>query len=216
MVTCRAHAPKFAGSNPAPGIMNLLLYVSCSLVILSSILVVVSRNALHSVLFLLACFFFSSLSIFLLENEFLAFFFLIIYLGAIIVLFLFVVMMLDLKHNLLKLSKTHLPVGVLIGFPLYSYIVFIHNWRLRGDKYVENGQKGKMHLGTKDLLDQNVDVLSLGEILYNNYAAQLLLAGLLLYVSAIGVVFVTSNRHPSYMSKNLQMLTRQLSRGKVL
>jgi len=76
--------------------MTALVYFMCALVLISASMVIISKNPLHSVLFLVTSFLASSLLLFLFENEFLALFFLIIYLGAIAILFLFVVMMLDI------------------------------------------------------------------------------------------------------------------------
>jgi len=87
----------------------------CALLLTSASMVIVSKNPLYSVLFLVASFLSASMLLFLFENEFLALFFLVIYLGAIAILFLFVVMMLDIKYRELQMSKLYFPVGILIG-----------------------------------------------------------------------------------------------------
>ena len=192
-------------------------YLCCILVGVSAIMTVVSKNALHSVLFLVSCFFFSAMTVFLLENEFLALFFLIIYLGAIVVLFLFVVMMLDLKHNLLKLNRLHFPTGVLIGsisfFHFYNVLIVEHFGnaaQIRAYKNVPNSYSSWSFFS-----DQTTDVRVLADVFYHQYAAQLLIAGLLLYVSAVGVVFLTANKQKN-SAKLTQSITRQLSRRNVL
>ena len=96
--------------------MIFLTYLMCGLLLTSASLVIISKNPLHSVLFLVASFLSASMLLFLFENEFLALFFLIIYLGAIAILFLFVVMMLDIKYRDFQMSRLYFPVGILIGF----------------------------------------------------------------------------------------------------
>ena len=98
--------------------MIVLVYFMCALLLVSASMVIISRNPLHSVLFLVTSFLSSSILLFLFENEFLALFFLIIYLGAVAILFLFVVMMLDIKYRDLQTSRLYLPVGVFVGLTL--------------------------------------------------------------------------------------------------
>ena len=95
--------------------MSFLALTLCFLVLFSAIMVIVSQNPLHSVLFLVLSFLMSSILLFIFENEFLALFFLIIYLGAIAILFLFVVMMLDIKFKDLQVSRLYFPAGTFIG-----------------------------------------------------------------------------------------------------
>ena len=193
----------------------ILLKILCFFLIFSSVSVIISKNALHSLLFLASTFFFSAATIFLLEDEFLALFFLIIYLGAIMILFLFVVMMLDLKHNLLKLKKTHLPTGAFIGLLLFSsiapYVFTILNTEFLVTEFNVN-----LYTNWYSMLDQTTDITVFAEVFYHYYAFQILIAGLLLYVATIGVVFLTSSKYKRGTLKKKQSLTRQLSRRNVL
>lgn len=201
--------------------MSLNLFnLICFLIIISSFLVIISQNALHSILFLVFCFFFSAMTIFLLENEFLALFFLIIYLGAIIILFLFVVMMLDIKHNKLKINQLHLPTGVILGFFSFFYLknclinTFITPY-YQISPYLETNKN--FYVNWQSVLEQSSDVFILSGVIYKTFVFQLLMAGILLYTTTIGVVFLTSNKSKSrYLVKNRQFLTKQLSRTKVL
>ena len=95
--------------------MSFFALILCSLVLISAVMVIVAQNPLHSVLFLVSSFLMSSILLFVFENEFLALFFSIIYLGAIAILFLFVVMMLDIKFKDLQVSRVYFPAGILIG-----------------------------------------------------------------------------------------------------
>jgi len=201
-------------------LMFLILFsTSCAFIILNALFVVTSRNALHSVLFLAACFFSGAVTIFLLENEFLALFFLIIYLGAIIVLFLFVVMMLDLKQNILNIKKTHFPVGVFIGFLMFylvlnkvTVLTSNNNTNIRPNFFDLNNNNTNWQL----FLEPISDFTFLADILYSNFAPHLIISGVLLYISVIGVIFLTTSSKRRFSSKTLQLLTRQLSRTKIL
>lgn len=190
--------------------------LSCLSLIFSSVGVIYSRNSLHSILFLVLTFLFSSVTVFLLENEFLALFLLIIYLGAIIVLFLFVVMMLDLKHNILKVNRLHFLTGA--AFVLVSAKFFesqISKMFFSSEYY----SVPKITYTVKNwyfYLDQTQDILALSSVFYHNYAAQILVVGLLLYVSVVGVVFLTTSKYRRHSLKSGQSLTRQLSRTNVL
>jgi len=195
----------------------VLINLSCAFIIFSSIGVIYSRNALHSILFLVSTFLFSAASIFFLENEFLALFLLIIYVGAIMILFLFVVMMLDLKHNILKVNRLHFNTGALFAASSAYYF----QKRVCGVFYVP--QKFSSEPATSDeymnwtpYLDQSQDISALSAVFYHSYAAQILISGLILYVATIGVVFLTTSKYKSLSSKSVQSLTKQLSRNSVL
>ena len=182
--------------------------------VLSSISVIFSRNSLHSVLFMASCFFFSSITIFLLENEFLALFFLIIYLGAILILFLFVVMMLDLKLNTFKEKRVHSPVALVLGLVMFSLTLYsVEFTRFFDSKLVEPKLKND-YINWLSLLENNSDVYVFANFFYTNYPAQIIIAGVLLYISVVGVVFLTSTNKKSGQSS--YVLTRQLSRNGVL
>lgn len=192
-----------------------LVYFMCALVLVSASMVIISKNPLHSVLFLVTSFLASSILLFLFENEFLALFFLIIYLGAIAILFLFVVMMLDIKHRDLQTSKLYLPVGVFIGITLLAEIygafakVFSKNTNLSVFEH-------NLYLNWYDTLDALPDVYVLGQIFYTHYVLQILMAGLILYLAVIGVAFLTVKSAFKKGEVRVQSIYRQLSRRNVL
>jgi NADH-quinone oxidoreductase subunit J len=161
-----------------------------------------------------SCFFFSSITIFLLENEFLALFFLIIYLGAILILFLFVVMMLDLKLNTFKEKRVHSPVALALGLVLFFLTLYsVEFTKFFDSKLVEPKLKND-YINWLSLLENNSDVYVFANFFYANYPAQIIIAGVLLYISVVGVVFLTSTNKKS--RQNSYVLTRQLSRSGVL
>ena len=196
--------------------MIVLVYSMCALLLVSASMVIVSRNPLHSVLFLVTSFLSSSILLFLFENEFLALFFLIIYLGAIAILFLFVVMMLDIKYRDLQTSRLYLPVGVFVGFTL---LVEIHGAFVK--VFSKNTNVSELehnsYLNWYDSLDVLSDVYVIGQIFYTHYVLQILMAGLILYLAVIGVAFLTvKSAFAKGQRRDQQSLFRQLSRKNVL
>lgn len=195
--------------------MTLLTYFFCTLLIVSASMVIISKNPLYSVLFLVASFLSASILLFLFESEFLALFFLIIYLGAIAILFLFVVMMLDIKYNELQTSRLYFPVGVLIGFTVLFEIYGAYSKvfsKTTGINYSEHN----IYINWYDNLDSLSDVYVIGQIFYTHYVLQILIAGLILYVAVIGVAFLTVKSAYSRTNVRNQSIFRQLSRTNVL
>ena len=189
--------------------VQYLLNLSCCLVLINSTLVIVSRNALHSILFLILTFLFSSLIVFLLNNEFLALFFIIIYLGAIVVLFLFVVMMLDLKLYNVKLTRPNHIVGFLFGS--FLICVFLNILKKTFSK-TEELLMYDAWIDWYKLVDCLPDVEALGLVLYNFFSTEILITGLLLYVTILGVSFLTVKKYKNLDSKK-QRISKQLSRN---
>jgi len=194
--------------------MMVLTYFMCAVLLSSAVMVIVSRSPLNSVLYLVASFLSASMLLFLFENEFLALFFSIIYLGAIAILFLFIVMMLDIKYRELQTSKLYFPAGILIGSTM---LIEIHGaFSKIFSKYTDvSNQEHNSYLNWYDMLDTLPDLYVFGQIFYTHFVLQILIAGLILYLAVIGVAFLTVK---SAFSKtvNEQSIFRQLSRKDVL
>jgi NADH:ubiquinone oxidoreductase subunit 6 (subunit J) len=168
----------------------MLFYFFAGLTLISSIMVIGSRNPVHSVLFLILAFCNSAGLLLLLEIEFLAMIFIVVYVGAIEVLFLFVVMMLNIKISEVQDEiYQYLPVGGLIGFIFLSEIFLI----LESDF---------VPLLSQNLLstDYNIwvastesisNIATLGQVLYTTFAVFFLIAGLILLVAMIGAIVLT-------------------------
>lgn len=187
----------------------LFIFFSYALVF-SSIMVIIAQHPVFSLLFLVSCFIFSSFLLFLLECEFLAFLFIVVYVGAIAILFLFAIMMLESKlNNLSKNTIKYFPIGILFSIILLLPILnvvntfFVDSFTVSDSFYVNNYQNWY------DLIDSTYDVNVYGQILYSYFALQLLISGLILLVVLIGVVSLTN----SYEKQTKQQSTfRQLSR----
>jgi NADH-quinone oxidoreductase subunit J len=195
--------------------MNLLVYFFCVLLLVSALMVIIARNPLYSILFLICSFFSASVLLFLFENEFLALFFLIIYLGAISILFLFVIMMLNIKYHELQNSKIYFPIGFLIGslILLGTYSSFS---KVFSKETVNSIDKSNVYLNWYDNLDSLPDFYAIGQVFYSHYVLQILISGLILYVAVIGVAFLTVKSAYSRVSTKNQSIFKQLSRTNVL
>jgi NADH-quinone oxidoreductase subunit J len=190
--------------------MILITYLICIALLTSAFMIIIFKNSLHSVLSLVFTFLSASLLLFIFENEFLALFFLIIYLGAIAILFLFVIMMLNIKYRELQINKQYFPLGILIGFSILFEIhktfspVFSKNTNF-------NFTNHNILKNWYDNLNLLPDIYVFGQILYTHYVLQVLIAGLILYIAVIGVAFLTvkvSSANP----KSDQFTSKQLSR----
>lgn len=195
--------------------MSFFALILCSLVLISAVMVIVAQNPLHSVLFLVSSFLMSSILLFVFENEFLALFFSIIYLGAIAILFLFVVMMLDIKFKDLQVSRVYFPAGILIGSVVLFEIYGSFSKIFSKDSDFSNFEHN-LYLNWYDSLDSVSDLQVLGQIFYTHYVLQILMAGLILYVAVIGVAFLTVRSAYEKNLKRDQSICRQLSRNSVL
>ena len=187
----------------------LFIYFSFSL-ILSALMVVVSKNSVHSVLFLVLSFISASSLLFLLECEFISLLFIIIYVGAIAVLFLFVVMMLDIKTlNHSKDALKYLPFGSFIGFVLLLEILLgvYSNFSTNPYKF---SFLSNFYTNWLDKIDYLTEIEAVGQIMYTYYVLQFLIAGIILLLSVIGAVVLSLRI--SKQTKKKQIVFRQLAR----
>lgn len=188
---------------------SLFIFFSYALVF-SSIMVIIAQHPVFSLLFLVSCFIFSSFLLFLLECEFLAFLFIVVYVGAIAILFLFAIMMLESKlSNLSKNTIKYFPIGILFSIVLLLPILNVVNTFFVDSSIISDSFYVNNYQNWYDLIDSTYDVNVYGQILYSYFALQLLIAGLILLVVLIGVVSLTN----SYEKQTKQQSTfRQLSR----
>ena len=188
---------------------SLFIFFSYALVF-SSIMVIIAQHPVFSLLFLVSCFIFSSFLLFLLECEFLAFLFIVVYVGAIAILFLFAIMMLESKlSNLSKNTIKYLPIGVIFSIFLLLPILNVINTFFMDSSTISESFYVNNYQNWYDLIDSTYDVNVYGQILYSYFALQLLISGLILLVVLIGVVSLTN----SYEKQTKQQSTfRQLSR----
>ncbi len=163
----------------------LFFYLFSSLAIIAGFMVVAAKNPVHAVLFLILAFFNVTGLFLLLGAEFLALTLLIVYVGAVAVLFLFVVMMLDVDFAELKSGfLSYLPVGVIVGGILLAEVIFAAGvWIL--NPAIKTLQK------TSTLNPDITNTENFGRVLYTDHLYYFEAAGLLLLVAMIGAIVLT-------------------------
>jgi NADH-quinone oxidoreductase subunit J len=180
----------------------LAFYLFSAVMIGSALLVIAARNPVHSVLFLILAFFNAAALFVLLGAEFLAMILVVVYVGAVAVLFLFVVMMLDIDFAALRQGfMLYLPLGGLIGAVLLAELfVVVGAWAF-------GGMVPSMvaHPSTAGVSNTQ----ALGRILYTDYIFYFQTAGLILLVAMIGAIVLTLRHRPGVKR---QSISRQVAR----
>ena len=208
-------------------IQTLLLELFASIALISAIMVIGSTNPIHSVIFLILVFCNATGLLILLKIEFIALMFLIIYVGAIAVLFLFVVMMLNIKISEISQNWVrYLPIGSLISLIFlleiflildsgYCSIPFMH----RTQTYTYEPINELIALNNEFFLNQNTwsslidsvtNIQSLGLLIYTFYAYYFLMASLILLVAMIGAIVLTMHKRKHAAKK--QLIFKQIAR----
>ncbi len=179
-------------------IASLAFYLFAGIVLLSAIMVITARNPVHSVLFLILSFFNAAGLFIILGAEFIAMILVIVYVGAVAVLFLFVVMMLDISFtDLRKGAMQYVPVGLLVGgVLLVELIVMVVGWQV-ADKASDN-----MASPIPDANDIT-NTEALGRVLYTDYVFAFQVSGLILLVAMIGAIVLTHRKRPGVRKQNI-------------
>ena len=191
--------------------INVLSYFFFILLCFSSLCVVLLQNTFFALLFLILSFLLTSVLLFFLECEFLALILVIVYVGAVAVLLLFVLMMLETKlKNLFKDIIIYFPFGIFINgiffFELSNLILKSFNCNPYTKSFFFNS-----HLNWYNLLDLLIDLEVYGELLYTQFVLQLLIVGLILFLTLVGIIFLTINFF--YINSKGQTSFCQLSRN---
>ena len=168
------------------GLQALFFYIFATVAIASALMVISAKNPVHSVLFLILTFF-NAAGLFLLTGaEFLAMILLVVYVGAVAVLFLFVVMMLDVDFAELRSGvMRYAPIGLLVGIVLaVELVVYV------GGTAISDTAKSATSLPIPALTERT-NTAALGDVLYSNYIYFFQLSGLVLLVAMIGAIVLT-------------------------
>ena len=167
-------------------LQTLAFYLFAAVLLASAVMVIASRNPVHSVLFLILAFFNAAGPFDLIGAEFLAMILVVVYVGTVAVLFLFVVMMLDI--NLTELRQgylQYLPVGALIGLVLAIELIFVvTGWQL-------SPELAGMAQAPASGVVEHSNTAQLGEILYTRYAFLFQGAGVILLIAMMGAIVLT-------------------------
>jgi NADH-quinone oxidoreductase subunit J len=185
-------------------IQALAFYLFAAVAVASGVMVVSARNPVHSVLFLILAFFNAAALFVLMGAEFLAMVLVIVYVGAVAVLFLFVVMMLDINFVALRQGfQQYLPVGALVGLVLVAELVLVFGaWAVA---------PGAEAVGTDPIpvAGEITNAHALGLVLYTKYAYLFQVAGLILLVAMIGAIVLTHRQRDGVKK---QRIAAQLDR----
>jgi NADH-quinone oxidoreductase subunit J len=174
----------------------LFFYLFASVAIASAVMVISSRNPVHSVLFLILCFFNAAGLFILLGAEFLAMILVLVYVGAVAVLFLFVVMMLDVDFVQLRQGMlNYLPVGGTIGLiVLVELALVVGTWAISSEALTAAAAPSSGAVTNTE---------ALGQILYTKYVYFFQAAGLVLLVAMIGAIVLTLRHKQGVKRQNV-------------
>jgi len=189
-------------------IAALFFYLFASICVASAVMVIASRNPVHSVLFLILAFVNAAGLFVLMGAEFLAMILVIVYVGAVAVLFLFVVMMLDVDFTELRQGfLNYLPIGGLIGVVFFIELLAMV---VLGSSAIGTGA-GKAIADPIPSLAEVTNTEALGRVLYTRYVYYFEAAGLVLLVAMIGAIVLTLRHKPKVKR---QIIADQVARTK--
>jgi NADH-quinone oxidoreductase subunit J len=177
----------------------LAFYLFAAMTVASAVLVIFARNPVHSVLWLIVAFFNAAGLMLMTGAEFIALLLVIVYVGAVAVLFLFVVMMLDIDFAQLRSGFTrNLPFGLLIALVLLAEIIVAANARGTGPLIADRPPEAAQP-----------NIVALGEALYTRFLFPFEIAGLILLVAMIGAIVLTHRSRRDVRGQNVSKQVRR-------
>jgi len=190
----------------------IFFYFFSTIAIISAIMVTVSKNTVHSVFFLILDFISISCLFIMIGAEFLGMIMLIVYVGAVAVLFLFVVMMLNVAQQknqwfLSSQSSRHIPIGLIISTIIFfELIIVIGGWKYKPELF-ENIDSTSSFEGVSN-------THSLGQILYTDYIHVFQISGMILLVAMIGAIVLTFRQREGVKKQSyIKQISRERSEG---
>ncbi len=179
---------------------TIIFYALAAILIVSSLAVITVKNPVYAALSLVLAFFTSAAIWLLLEAEFLAITLVLVYVGAVLVLFLFVVMMLDINVDKLREGfARYLPVGIIIGVVIFIQLAVVLGYDQFGvDKVADPVKHGADYSNTKEL----------GGVLYTEFVYAFELAAAILLVAIIAAISLTLRRRPGTKAQNIDSQVR--------
>ena len=189
----------------------IFFYVFSLIAIISAIMVTVSKNTVHSVFFLILDFISISCLFIMIGAEFLGMIMLIVYVGAVAVLFLFVVMMLNVAQQknqwlLSEDSSGHIPIGLIISTLIFfELIIVIGGWKYKPDLFNSNNF---------DISSELSNTHSLGQMLYTDYIHVFQISGMILLIAMIGAIVLTFRQREGVKKQSyIKQISREKSEG---
>ena len=190
---------------------SIFFYTFSFIAIISAIMLTVSKNTVHSVFFLILDFISISCLFIMIGAEFLGMIMLIVYVGAVAVLFLFVVMMLNVAQQknqwfVSTSDNTHIPIGLLISVVIFfELVIVVGGWKYKPD----------LLLSVSVGINQNItNTHAIGNILYTDYIHLFQLSGMILLVAMIGAIVLTYRKRSGIKRQSyLSQISREKSEG---
>ena len=189
----------------------IFFYFFSIVAVISAIMVTVSKNTVHSVFFLILDFISISCLFIMIGAEFLGMIMLIVYVGAVAVLFLFVVMMLNVAQQQnqwfnSKENSGHIPIGLIISTIIFfELIIVVGGWKYKPELSDPN---------TTQLSNEISNTHSLGQVLYTDYIHVFQISGMILLVAMIGAIVLTYRRRVGVKTQSyLKQISRERSEG---
>ena len=190
---------------------SIFFYTFSIIAVISAIMVTVSKNTVHSVFFLILDFISISCLFIMIGAEFLGMIMLIVYVGAVAVLFLFVVMMLNVAQQknqwfVSEESSGHIPVGLIISTIIFfELIIVIGGWKYKPDLFDLNNVVNNFSVSNTH---------SLGQVLYTDYIHVFQLSGMILLVAMIGAIVLTFRQRTGVKKQSyIKQISRERSEG---
>ena len=190
---------------------SIFFYIFSLIAIISAIMVTVSKNTVHSVFFLILDFISISCLFIMIGAEFLGMIMLIVYVGAVAVLFLFVVMMLNVAQQknqwfLSAESSGHIPVGLIISVIIFfELIVVIGGWKYKPNLLESTNLSSESGLSNTH---------ALGQVIYTDYIHVFQISGMILLVAMIGAIVLTFRKRSGVKTQSyLKQISRERSEG---
>ena len=190
---------------------SIFFYFFSIVAIISAIMVTASKNTVHSVFFLILDFISISCLFIMIGAEFLGMIMLIVYVGAVAVLFLFVVMMLNVAQQKNQwfssdTSSRHIPVGLIISAIIFfELIIVVGGWKYKPD----------LVSPSETLLSNNIsNTHSLGQVLYTDYVHIFQISGMILLIAMIGAIVLTYRKREGVKKQSyVKQISRERSEG---
>ena len=190
---------------------SIFFYIFSIIAVVSAIMVTASKNTVHSVFFLILDFISISCLFIMIGAEFLGMMMLIVYVGAVAVLFLFVVMMLNVAQQKNQWfgseeSSKHIPIGLIISIVIFfELIIVVGGWKYKPDIFDLNNL----------MLSSSVsNTHSLGQVLYTDYIHIFQISGMILLVAMIGAIVLTFRKREGVKVQSyLKQISRERSEG---
>ena len=188
----------------------IFFYVFSIIAVISAIMVTVSKNTVHSVFFLILDFISISCLFIMIGAEFLGMIMLIVYVGAVAVLFLFVVMMLNVAQqknqwfNSESTTSGHIPVGLIISTIIFfELIIVVGGWKYKSELSNPNTTQSSNEISNTH---------SLGQVLYTDYIHIFQISGMILLIAMIGAIVLTFRRREGLKTQSyLKQISRERS-----